>query len=88
MKPLSDTAWIDGPAGEALIAEFGQKNVEETLIYLTTACDSRGLSVIIEKTPERVREILEAVHGRLPVNGARINLDGGFMHKPTTLRVK
>lgn len=57
-----------------LVAEFGQRNVEQTLIYIQKACTPKGLQVRIQATPEMVRAILEAVHRRMGVNEVRVSL--------------
>ena len=76
MRPLPEMPPL--PAGSIdslnpLIAEFGERNVEETLIFIARACDSKGLHVMLRWTPEMVRAVLEAVHGRTGVNEIRVN---------------
>jgi hypothetical protein len=66
-----------------LIDQFGEKNVESALIFITRAYDFRGLRVMIRPTPEMVRDVLEAVHGRLGVNSAIVRDEGLFQLKPT-----
>lgn len=56
-----------------LIDEFGESNVEEAIIFIMRAYNSRGLKVCIKSTPEMVRACLEAVHGRRGVNEVRIH---------------
>jgi len=64
---------------DTLIAEFGQQNVEEALIFIMNAKDFSGRAVMIRPTANMVRDVLEAVHGRLGVNEYRIhNLVPGF----------
>ena len=45
-----------------LIEKYGEKNVEETMMYITNSTDPRGLAVLITPTVSRVTEILDAVH--------------------------
>jgi len=47
----------------ALIKKYGEKNVEDTCIYIVQATDLRGLAVSIQLTYERVAKILDIVHG-------------------------
>jgi hypothetical protein len=58
-----------------LIEEWGQKNVEEALIYISHQYDRKGLRVSIKPTPEMVRDCIEAVHGRLGVNEYRLTVE-------------
>lgn len=85
LQNVVDKAEAEYQALLPLVKEFGERNVEEACIFVTKACDSKGLRVSIRPAPEMVRAILEAVHGRLGVNAARVNLDGAFYLKPTVL---
>jgi hypothetical protein len=53
---------------DLLCEKYGQWNVEQTMIYITQACDNRERSVAIPATAERVEKILDAVHGEF-LNG-------------------
>ena len=69
-----------------LCEEFGDKNVETTLICIAQQCDSKGLAVLIQPTYEMVRDILEAAHGRLGVGWVRCSSDEKtFYHYPDRL---
>jgi hypothetical protein len=69
-------------AGKLLCEEFGGKNVETALICIAHQCDPVGLRVCIQPTYEMVRDILEAAHGRLPLDGNRVCGDRLFYHHP------
>ena len=56
MNELPETDYSD------LIQKYGEKNIENTLIYIFEATDPRGLAVGIQPTYGRVAEILDVVH--------------------------
>lgn len=47
---------------EVLSSHFGQRNLEEALIFIQRARDPKGLLVIIEPDFGMVRDVLEAIH--------------------------
>ena len=60
-----------------LVDAFGERNVEEALIFIAKQCDANGLRVLIVPTYEMVRALLETVHGRPDVGCAVITQRGG-----------
>ena len=84
MNELKRKFSLDSRECRLLMAEFGDKNVESTLIYVQGACDRQGLCVMIPPTYEMVRDALEAVHGRLDVGSVRFERGGSdaFYHHP------
>ena len=74
---------VESRAAKLLCEEFGDRNVETALVYITEQCDPKGLRVCIEPTYEMVRDILEAAHGRLGLDDNRIlGNDKVFYHHP------
>ncbi len=73
---------LDSRECSLLREEFGDKNVEGALVFVTEACDPRGMRVVIRPTYEMVRDALEAVHGRLGVGWVRMKGDRPFYHHP------
>lgn len=69
---INDIRPFDLKPYEPLIKEWGEKNVEEAMIYIAHQYDRKGLKVMIQCTPEMVRACIEAVHGRLGVNEHRL----------------
>lgn len=57
-----------------LVNEFGEKNVENACIFVLAACTPKGLLVRVKLTPEMIRSVLEAVHGRMDVGAVRVSL--------------
>lgn len=65
---------LDSAGMKALIEEFGSKNVEDALILIASSRDSSNRHVLIKPTETMIRDILEAVHGRLAPGEVRVRL--------------
>ncbi len=63
MNELPETDYSD------LIQKYGEKNVENTCIYIFQATDPRGLAVGIQPSYERVAEVLDTVHREFLTGG-------------------
>lgn len=46
-----------------LTEKYGDKRVEDAMIFISRATDAMGLLVNIPPTPERVEAVLKAVYG-------------------------
>ena len=54
---------VDTPELLELVELYGEKNVEDAMMFIINSHDFRGLAICIDPDPELIREILWAVHG-------------------------